>query len=191
MGPIILASASPRRSALLQQIGIPFEVIVSQADETGVSFDDPASGAVALALRKVSAVAETIRQPGRIVVGADTIVVLKDRILGKPASPDEAAAMLRCLTGAAHRVITGVALMETGSGRNLTLSEETVVYMRPCSDAEIDRYVATGEPLDKAGAYGAQGYGAGLIERVEGCFYNVVGLPLARLIAALRQFDGG
>jgi septum formation protein len=188
MRPIILASASPRRAALLTQIGLPFEVMVSEVDESGVSFENPARGAMTLALRKAETVAERIAEPERVVLGADTVVVLDDRILGKPGGPAEAAAMLRRLAGRSHRVITGLALVESGTVRRSVFHEQTTVYMRACGDAEIAAYVATGEPLDKAGAYGAQGYGGCLIERVEGCFYNVVGLPLARLVTALRAF---
>lgn len=188
MDPLILASSSPRRSALLQQIGLPFEVIVSNCDENDVSFDDPAAGAVTLALRKAMTVARTISSPGRVVLGADTIVVVDGRTLGKPSDEEEAIAMLKTLTGRAHKVITGMALIETGTFRTVSFHEETLVCMRACDDDEIRRYAATGEPLDKAGAYGAQGYGAVLIERVEGCFHNVVGLPLARVVTALHAF---
>lgn len=188
MEPLILASSSPRRATLLQQIGFPFEVIVSNCDETDVSFDDPAAGAVTLALRKAQTVAQAISQSGRIVLGADTIVVVDGQTLGKPADADDAVAMLKRLTGRTHRVITGIALIETGTLRLATFHEETLVYMRAFDDGETRQYVATGEPLDKAGAYGAQGYGAVLIERVEGCFHNVVGLPLARVVTALRAF---
>ncbi|MBM3264166.1 MAG: septum formation protein Maf [candidate division Zixibacteria bacterium] len=191
MEPVVLASGSPRRASLLTQIGLAFEVIVSHAPETDVSFDDPAAGAITLALRKASKVAVTIPLTGRTVIGADTIVVFESHILGKPKSPAEAADMLGRLAGHAHRVITGVALVETGTQRAVTFYETTTVFIRGCSEAEIAAYVATGEPLDKAGAYGAQGYGAALIERVEGCFYNVVGMPLARLTTAMRQFREG
>lgn len=188
MTPIILASASPRRAALLTQIGMPFQVEASDVDESAQSFDDPAGGARTLALHKARTVAQRQSVQGRIVLGADTIVILDDRVLGKPENPDDARKMLRALTGRTHRVVTGFALVETGSGRNVQDDEQTLVWMRSCTDDEIDAYVATGEPLDKAGAYGAQGYGANLIERVEGCFYNVVGLPLARLVVTLQAF---
>lgn len=188
MEPLILASSSPRRAALLQQIGLRFEVIVSNCLESDVPFDDPAAAAVTLALRKANTVARGIRDSGRIVLGADTIVVVDGLTLGKPSDEDDAIAMLKMLTGRTHRVITGIALIETGTLRSATFHEETLVCMRACDDDEIRRYVATGEPLDKAGSYGAQGYGAVLIERVEGCFHNVIGLPLARFVTALRAF---
>lgn len=188
MQPLILASASPRRASLLRQIGIPFVVEAPAVDESIWPFEDPVEGVRTLAFQKAHTVAVRQTLPGQIVLGADTVVVLDDRVLGKPDSPDEARAMLQALGGRAHRVITGLALIETGSGRSLQGDEQTTVWMRPLTRDEIDEYVATGEPLDKAGAYGAQGYGASFIECVEGCFYNVVGLPLARLVMMLRAF---
>lgn len=186
--PLILASTSPRRSALLAQIGVPFCTVPSGVDETAVLFDDPTYGARTLALHKAQAVAKRESAHGSIVLGADTMVVLDDRILGKPADRNDARAMLQALTGRAHRVITGFALVESGTGRMVQRDEQTVVWIRPCTDDEIDAYLDTDEPYDKAGGYGAQGYGASLIERVEGCFYNVIGLPLARLVVTLREF---
>jgi septum formation protein len=173
---------------LLRQIGLPFETRVSHVDEPDISSDNPAGDVMTLALLKAETVARQIEEPGRIVLGADTTVVLENRTLGKPGNSHEAEAMLRRLIGRSHRVITGLALVETGSLRRITKSQETVVWMRHASDEEIAVYVATGEPLDKAGAYGAQGYGASLIERVDGCFYNVIGLPLAALVVTLRDF---
>lgn len=187
--PLILASTSPRRAALLRQIGLPFVVEAPDVDESAWSSQDPAEGARTLALQKARAVAARQTVPGQIVLGADTIVVLDGRILGKPDGTAGARAMLRALGGRAHRVITGLALVETGSGRMVQGDEQTTVWMRPLAPEEIEAYLVTGEPLDKAGAYGAQGYGASFIERVEGCFYNVVGLPLARLVVMLRAFQ--
>lgn len=189
MQRLILASTSPRRASLLRQIGIPFVVEAPEVDESNWLFEDPAEGAQALAIQKARVVAARQRVSGQVVLGADTIVVLDGRILGKPDGPDAARAMLEALSGRAHRVITGLALIETGSNRMLHGDEQTTVWMRSFTPDELDAYIATGEPLDKAGAYGAQGYGASFIERIEGCFYNVVGLPLARLVTMLRAFN--
>ncbi len=189
MTQIILASSSPRRAALLEQIGLPFEVISPYVDESQVSFsENPAGATEHLALCKAQTVASQFDTLGYIVIGADTVVVLEDRVLGKPADAAEARIMLQTLNGRAHGVITGFALVATGTDRFITTHEKTTVHMRPLTDEEIDAYIATGEPFDKAGAYGAQGYGGSLIERVEGCFYNVVGLPLSRLVTTLKAF---
>ncbi len=186
--PLILASGSPRRSMLLSQVGIPYEVQVSGVDESDAVFDDPAEGARSLALRKAMAVASRQKESGRIVLGADSIVVVGGDVLGKPADVDDAFRMLKRLVGQTHHVITGIALVESGTGRSTQAHEQTLVQMRPCTDDEISAYVATGEPMDKAGSYGAQGQGAALVERVEGCFNNVIGLPVSRLIVELRLF---
>lgn len=189
MARIILASSSPRRVDLLRQIGWSFKAITPDVDESQFSFaHDPAQVTEELALCKARKVAEGLDDPGSIVIGADTIVILDERVLGKPVDADEARRMLGALQGRSHRVVTGFALVETGTDRYATMHEQTQVFIRPLADEEIDAYIATGEPLDKAGAYGAQGYGGGFIERVEGCFYNVVGLPLARLTTTLKAF---
>ena len=189
MARIILASSSPRRAALLKKIGMACDIIPPDVDESQVSFsDDPAGATERLALDKAQTVARQIDAPGAIVIGADTIVVLGDRVLGKPHDAADARTMLQALNGRAHQVITGFALVETGTNRFITGHEQTTVSMRALTEEEIDAYLATGEPLDKAGSYGAQGYGGCLIERVEGCFYNVVGLPLARLVTTLNGF---
>jgi septum formation protein len=189
MTQIILASSSPRRAALLTQIGLLFEIISPGVDESQVSFsEDPAGATEQLALCKAQAVASQHETPGRLVIGADTIVVLDHQIFGKPDDAAEARAMLQALNGRAHIVITGFALVATGTDRFITTHEKTTVHMRALTDEEIEAYLATGEPFDKAGAYGAQGYGGSLIARIEGCFYNVVGLPLSRLVTTLKAF---
>ena len=190
MKRIVLASTSPRRSALLGQIGIPFEVVAPDVDESRYSFEaDPAGTAERLALDKARSAAGRIDAPGSLVLGADTVVLFEGQILGKPRDADDACAMLSRLTGRVHRVLTAFALLEAGTNRAVTVHEWTTVYMRSCSANEIRAYVDTGEPLDKAGSYGAHALGAGLITRVEGCFYNVIGLPLARLLESLRTFE--
>lgn len=183
--PIYLASSSPRRQMLLAQIGLPFTVVPSHVPER-VPADDPVGGVEALALAKAQQVARGLARG--LVIGADTVVVLGGEVLGKPASAAQAREMLARLSGATHRVLTGLAVVEAGSGEALVSHEETLVTFRPLSPAEIASYVASGEPMDKAGAYGAQGLGAVLISRVEGCFYNVVGLPLARLAEMLAHW---
>lgn len=190
MKRIVLASTSPRRSALLSQIGIPFEVVPPDVDESRYSFEvDPAGTAERLALDKARSVAGRVDTRGSLVLGADTVVLFEGQILGKPGDADDACAMLRRLTGHAHRVLTAFALLEAGTNRTVTVHEWTTVCMRDCTDDEIRAYVDTGEPLDKAGSYGAHALGASLITRVEGCFYNVIGLPLARLLESLRTFE--
>jgi len=189
MKSIILASTSPRRSDLLRQVGLPFEVIAPEVDESRFSFDvDPEQTAERLALQKALSVARRISTSGRLVIGADTVVQLDREILGKPRGADDACAMLRRLAGRSHRVLTGFAIAETGINRSTSGHEWTTVYMRNSTDLEISDYVDTGEPLDKAGSYGANALGAAFITRVEGCFYNVIGLPLARLLITLDRF---
>ena len=192
MKRIVLASTSPRRSSLLRQIGIPFDVVASDVDESRYSFDaDPAGTAERLALAKARSVGARpdVHGRDRLVLGADTVVLFEGRVLGKPKDADDAYAMLRNLTGRSHRVLTGFAVLDAGTNRAVTGHEWTTVSMRELTDAEIRAYVDTGEPLDKAGSYGAHALGAGLITRVEGCFYNVIGLPLARLLVTLKTFD--
>jgi septum formation protein len=188
--PLVLASASPRRGALLSALGIPFHVRPAGVDEhwpPGAGVDVAVE---AIADEKAAAVAGSL--PGHLadalVLGADTVVVLDGDVLGKPASRDEAAAMLRRLSGVTHRVFTGISLRHPASGAAETAHEVTRVTFGELSDAEIDRYVATGSPLDKAGAYGIQDdHGALFVERIEGDYYNVVGLPLRLLYRTITQ----
>jgi septum formation protein len=188
---LILASASPRRRELLARLGLPFEVWPSGAEER-LPPDVPAPElAAALARTKSRYVADQLRRAGEapaLILGADTLVVLEGRLFGKPASRDEARGMLRALRGRRHEVVTGVALVEVPSGRETTEAVTSHVLMRPYADAEIDGYVATGEPDDKAGAYAVQGTGRQLVLRVEGCYTNVVGLPLGTTARLLRAF---
>ncbi len=179
---LVLASTSPRRISLLKEFGIPFEAVDPGDAENSVSAD-PVTHVKDHAIAKAKAVAE--KHHDRLVVAADTIVVLDGRIIEKPRNKEEAKSMLRALCGKTHTVISAVAIIDKG---NLDIkTEETRVKMKKLSDEEIDDYVATGEPMDKAGAYAAQGVGAFIIERVEGCFYNVVGLPMSLLYDMLRN----
>ncbi|NLI14599.1 Maf family protein [Pelotomaculum propionicicum] len=183
---IILASSSPRRVELLKQIGLPFRVFCCEVDETPPPGLNPGQLVELLAERKAAGIAGKVDRG--IVLGADTVVVCQGQLLGKPLDAEDAARMLGKLQGGAHEVYTGVALVEAESGRRSVTHEKTVVYFRPLGENEIRRYAATGEPLDKAGAYAVQGLAAVFIHRLEGCYTNVVGLPLARLAVMLKEF---
>ena len=188
---LILGSASPRRAALMRQVGLSFEQIVSPEEELVPDGRPPAEFALVSARAKARAVHRLVS--GRrmvpspfIVIGADTIVCLGDLVLGKPSGPEEAAAMLRALSGREHQVYTGLSVV-TSAGDEISDRVATRVRMRRLSPDEIEAYIATGEPLDKAGSYGIQGIGACFIEQIEGCYYNVVGLPLSRLVLLLER----
>jgi septum formation protein len=189
---LILASASPRRKELLGRLGVPFEIWPSGIEERLTPGMPAAAQATALARAKSRDVAERLHAAGAapaLVLGADTLVVLDGRPLGKPASRDEACAMLRALRDRRHEVVTAVALrLVAPGGREVTEAVTSQVVMRPYTDPEIDAYVATGEPDDKAGAYAVQGVGGHLVARVEGCYTNVVGLPLGTTARLLRLF---
>ncbi|NLY29977.1 MAG: septum formation inhibitor Maf [Firmicutes bacterium] len=187
MPKLVLASQSPRRQELLTALGVDFTVIPAEVDENLIHEESPEALAEALAYAKARWVAD--RAAEAVVVAADTIVLLDSgEVLGKPQGREEAARMLSRLSGQGHRVVTGVAIIDTQTCRSKVFHETTRVFFRTLSDQEIERYVATGEPLDKAGAYGIQGKGALLVERIEGCYFNVVGFPLARLGQVLTEF---
>lgn len=171
---------------LLRQIGLEFEVVPSGVDESPPDGTTPRQVAEALALAKARHVASG-RATG-LVIGADTIVVLGDLILGKPSGPEDAARMLRTLGGRVHQVITGIAVVDAAGGRTLSDAVVTDVKFAHLNEETIRRYVGTGEPLDKAGAYAIQGCGSLLIERIDGDYFNVVGLPLRRLAEILGEF---
>jgi len=184
--PLILASASPRRRELLAHLGLPFAVVPSAIDEHLAPASSISATVAELACRKARAVA--VGLDAGLVLGADTVVVLGDEVLGKPADPRDAERMLRRLSGRSHEVITGVAVVDAASGRGERSAVVSVVRMREFVDAEIAAYVATGEPLDKAGSYAVQGGGGALVAAVEGCYANVVGLPLCETAAQLGRF---
>ncbi len=187
---LILASASPRRAALLSQIGLTYDVHPSDAVEPPlyVYANRPASEVTQeLALLKASSVAQ--HYDNGLVIGADTLVALEGKLLGKPADDAEALAMLTSLSNTRHQVVTGVAFIDASSGREHVWSETTQVYFRKLQSAEITAYIESGEPSDKAGAYGIQGRGAAFVKRIEGCYFNVVGLPLASLVEHLSNFQ--
>ena len=184
---LILASRSPRRRRLLARLGLPFRVVIPQLDEDVAlpSSGQPEELAEALAVAKAEAVAGDEREG--IVIAADTIVVDDDTILGKPADGSEAASTLRRLRGKTHRVITGLAVVDAGSGQRAASHVVTAVHMRHYSDSEIAAYVARGEPLDKAGAYAIQDEQFHPVASYDGCYCNVVGLPLKTLVTLLRR----
>ncbi|HEX9220307.1 MAG TPA: Maf family protein [Gemmatimonadaceae bacterium] len=180
---VVLASASPRRRQLLNLIGIAHEVRPANLDESPRPREAPRRHAERLAREKASTVAT--RDPDLITIGADTVVVINRTVLGKPADGDEAARMLALLSGREHLVITAVAVSR---GKKLRSAiEEVRVKFRRLRDDEIRAYIATGEPMDKAGAYGIQGFGATIVERIEGDYFAVMGLPLVRLVGLLRD----
>jgi septum formation protein len=187
--PLILASGSPRRRRILEGLGLAFVVDVPDIHEDTVEGEEPADHVVRLARLKARAVAG--RRSSGTIVAADTAVLLDGRILGKPGGPPEAELMLRSLRGRWHEVYTGVAAVRCSDWASAYGQERTRVLVRDLTDEEIRDYVAGGEPLDKAGAYGIQECGAALVSRVEGCFYNVVGLPVTRLLHVLRELAAG
>lgn len=186
--PLVLASASPRRRFLLELVGFEFEVVEPSVNEDDHADEDPVTHVLRLSDLKARSVARGL--DSGLVVGGDTIVVLGEEILGKPRDENEAFGMLKRICGEWHVVYTGLAVVDAASGRAASGYETTRVKIRKMSPREIRAYIATGEPMDKAGSYGIQGYGAAIVEAVEGCYFNVVGLPLVRLLSLLRQLDG-
>ncbi len=184
---IVLASASPRRRELLAQVGIDFQVVPSNADETLLANETPEAHVVRLSYDKAMEVADRPDQAGRWFIGSDTVVVRDDVILGKPVDAAEAAEMLASLSGRSHRVISGYAIHDRKSDRTLSAAVTTRVFFKDLTTREIEGYIATGEPFDKAGAYAIQGVGSFMVPKIEGSYTNVVGLPLCEVIAALEE----
>jgi len=186
---IILASGSPRRRELLSLLGLPFEVITSEADEYTPPEWTPERIVRSLALRKAEAVAaNSNQQQNAVIVGSDTIVVLDGLVLGKPVDEQDSRDTLKLLQGRSHQVYTGIACIGLPEGRTAVDYRVTTVTMRGLSPEEIDAYVATGEPADKAGSYAIQGLGATLVDKIDGCYFNVVGLPVSLLSGMLSEF---
>ncbi|HEY8477364.1 MAG TPA: Maf family protein [Chloroflexota bacterium] len=181
---LVLASASPRRRELLARLGFPLQVVVPGVPERILPGEDPARAAERLAREKAVAVAGAVGD--RLVVAADTVVVDDGTPLGKPRTPSEAEAMLRRLRGRWHRVVTGVAVLDVAARRCYLGSVTTWVRMRAYADEELQAYVASGEPMDKAGGYAIQDERFRPVEAVRGCYANVVGLPLCQVVAGLR-----
>lgn len=190
--PIILASASPRRRELLDLVGIRYSVRPADIDESIKGAELPSAHVERLAREKALTVA--VGHPDALVIAADTVVVLDGRIMGKPRTEDEAVEMLKTLSGATHTVVTGMACAL--NGRLESSVDDVSVTFRPLSEPEIREYVATGEPMDKAGSYGIQGYGATIVRRIDGDYFAVMGLSLVRLVELMQRlgvryhFDG-
>ncbi|MGH2458411.1 MAG: Maf family protein [Chloroflexota bacterium] len=186
---LVLASTSPRRRELLGRLGQPYTVVPIDVDETPLPGERPAQTAERLALAKARAARAALpADVEAVIVGADTIVVHHGHPLGKPETPAEAVGMLQRLRGETHRVISGVAVLDTRTGADRIATATTRVHLRPLTDAEIAAYVATGDPLDKAGAYAIQNREFQPVEWIEGCYSNVVGLPLCTLATELIAF---
>ncbi len=181
---VILASSSPRRSELLAQVKCMFRAVNSAVEEDNEQALTPREIALGHALAKAKDVAAQY-PPGTVVIGADTIVVLDGKVFGKPSDEADAALMLAALSGRKHQVMTGIAVLQDETV--LLDCPVTQVYMKKLMQDSIDAYVASGEPMDKAGAYGIQGLGALLVEKIDGCYFNVVGLPLQALATLLAQ----
>jgi septum formation protein len=186
MKPIILASASPRRKDLLTQIGINFEIDPSNYEEEKHLNLEPHKLAKYLSLQKAKDVAT--RHKKSIIIAADTFVVFEGKIIGKPSSEEEARERLNKMNGRCHSVITGFTIIDTEINKIISKSVDTKVYFKNITSEEIDSYVASKEPMDKAGAYAIQGLGGILVDKIEGDYYNVVGLPLAVLVEELKNF---
>ena len=184
MPQLILASASPRRKELLEKAGYTFEIIVSDADETLPDGITPEEAVRLNARRKAQAVSDL--HPGAVVLGCDTVVAIDGAIVGKPTDEADAQAMLRRLSGNTHTVYSGVCITDGTSTEVFAVATDVTFY--PLSDATIDAYVATKEPMDKAGAYGIQGFGGVLVKEIRGDYSNVVGLPLSESARVLAQF---
>lgn len=189
---LILASASPRRAEILRNAGIQFEVRATDVEESRLTAELPGDYVRRLALAKAqSAAAKCGPVDETLILGADTVVVVDTDVLGKPVSQDDARSMLQRLSGRVHEVHTGLALLRSSGAEQRVVEEITRVHFAPLTEQEIEDYIATGEPFDKAGAYGIQGIGGRYVKRIEGCYFNVMGLPLARLWSLLREVGWG
>jgi septum formation protein len=186
MKKIILASASPRRKELLEKIGLKFEVDASDCEKEIDLTPEPDELVRRISMTKAESVAA--RHENAIIIAADTIGVIGKKILGKPQTANEASKMLQEISGKSHLVITGFTILDTGTNKIFTGTVSTTVHVKKLTQKEIAAYVKTGEPLDKAGAYAIQGLGAVIIEKIEGDYYNVMGLPLQALTEALKEF---
>ena len=186
MKSFVLASGSPRRRELLAQLGVDPIIWASDIAENNSSNERPESMAMSLALQK--ALEASSKFQNDIVLAADTIVVVDGRVMGKPKDNDEAYDMLKDLSGRSHEVITGFAIIDNSENTKVVEYEKTLVTFRTLDHERIMAYIDSGEVLDKAGAYGIQGKGALLVEKIEGCYFNVVGLPLSRLEASLNKY---
>lgn len=187
---IVLASASPRRRELLQNMGLDFEIITSDGAEQVFENELPQDTVKRLSSEKALNVAKRAPYDDCIVIGADTVVAIDGKILGKPVDEGDAKRMLTLLSGRTHKVYTGVSVIETTSGERVSDYVETEVKFVNLTERQIEKYVSSGEPMDKAGAYGIQDLGAMLVEKINGDYFNVVGLPVSRLAGILRERFG-
>jgi septum formation protein len=187
---LILASASPRRSEILRNAGFTFEIVPADIDEALLSGESARDYVRRLAEQKARAALERrgMHAPPAIVIGADTTVVAAGEILAKPENEEDARRMLRLLSGNTHEVLTGISLIRSADGRAASHVETTRVTFSPLAESEVEDYIATGEPFGKAGAYAVQGTGGRYVSRIEGCYFNVMGLPLSRLWTMLLDF---
>ncbi len=183
--PIVLASSSPRRRELFALLGLPFQVVDPQVDETPLEGENPKNTALRLAFAKAKET--TLSHPEAIIVAADTLVILGDEILGKPVDEDEAVAVLETLRGKKHRVISAVIVLDAATGEKRDTVADTQVWMREYSGEEMARYIGRGEPFDKAGGYAIQDKEFRPVAKVKGCYANVMGLPLCHLYRALKR----
>jgi septum formation protein len=186
MKKIILASQSPRRKQLLEQIGLKFEIDPSNYEEDMTLKMEPNRLAEHLSLGKAKDVAK--RHKDSIIISADTIVAVDDEVFGKPKTSEKAKYMLQKLSGRAHSVVTGFTIIDTETNKQISKSVETKVYFKNLSEQEIDAYIASGEPLDKGGGYAIQGMAALFVEKIEGDYFNIVGLPILSLVEELKNF---
>ncbi|MEE0970609.1 MAG: Maf family protein [Clostridia bacterium] len=189
----ILASKSPRRKEILETIGLDFEIMTSEADESYEKGTAPSDIVMTLSARKAAAVKEKLKAEGKdlsdtVIIGADTIVYAAGEVLGKPRSKEDAERMLTMLGGTSHTVISGVTVI--CGGRSASVFEETVVSFAPMTERDIKWYVESGEPMDKAGAYAVQGIASMWVDKIEGCYFNVVGLPVSALRKLLQRVFG-
>lgn len=187
---LILASSSPRRAEILRRAGFAFQIRPAHVEESRQGRESARAFVLRLAKAKSRAVAHRLKGSCRaVVIGADTIVLVRGKILGKPQDVREARSMLRLLGGKTHEVLTGISMMSMPDGKELNHVESTRVHFVKLSNREIDDYIATGEPFDKAGGYGIQGIAGRFIDGIDGCYFNVMGLPISRVWSMLRRFD--
>lgn len=182
---IVLASRSPRRRKMLEQLGLEFEAVESNYDENMAALSDPYELAEFLSLKKAEAVAGNYEDA--VVIGADTFTILENKFIGKPKDKDEARIILKNFSGKNHKVISGLAIIDTKNGKIVKITGEAMVKFRNLDDQEIEDYIETGEPLDAAGGYNMTDHGATLIESISGDYYVVVGFPLSKLYVELRK----
>jgi septum formation protein len=190
---LILASASPRRAEILRNAGFLFEVQPANVDETPLTGETPGAYVQRVATAKARATAKSLdaNADRAVIIGADTVVVAGGRVLGKPTDADDARRMLKLLSGRDHEVLTGLSLRVMPEGMEIVHVESTRVSFLPLSDKDIEDYLLTGEPFDKAGAYGIQGIGGRFVSRIEGCYFTVMGLPISRLWSILAGLEQG